>query len=61
MYFRQLLDKIDQYREKRDVFHDLMQFKVRRSSLSQLYMTLSSWNRKGISVMWSTVNIISSI
>ncbi|HNW15976.1 MAG TPA: hypothetical protein PKM15_04675, partial [bacterium] len=28
MYFRQLLDKIDQYREKRDVFHDLMQFKV---------------------------------
>jgi len=28
MYFRQLLDKIDQYREKRDVFHDLMKFKV---------------------------------
>ncbi len=28
MYFRQLLDKIDQYREKRDVFHDLMPFKV---------------------------------
>jgi len=29
MYFRQLLDKIDQYREKRDIFHDLMQSRVR--------------------------------
>jgi len=29
MYFKQLVEKIDQYREKRDVFHDLMQFKVR--------------------------------
>ncbi len=29
MYFRQLLDKIDQHREKRDVFHDLMQFRVK--------------------------------
>jgi len=29
MYFKQLVEKIDQYREKRDVFHDLMPFKVR--------------------------------
>ncbi len=28
MYFQQLIDKIDHYREKRDVFHDLMRFKV---------------------------------
>ena len=28
MYFKQLVEKIDQHREKRDVFHDLMQFKV---------------------------------
>ncbi len=38
MYFRQLLDKIDQYREKRDIFHDLMQFKVQEVLLvSTLY------------------------